>query len=471
MADGWRFHVYRLAGDGTETLLAPDVPLTGVTITQVLSGDGSLEGALEVEVPRLRGSSAFSLFEPWKTAIYAEQDGILRGAGIVTAAPVDDGKCSITCTSWTGYPAGVPWHEESRFIEKDPLEIYRYLWTRLQAVKGGNIGLTLDVNPATSPVRLGLRGAETWPRYTDGTKTSALRAEGAGFQYAVPKTGDEAAKTMWGHGTRTFKKEQDEDVFVLRHNTTGKLSRASASTGGESPPKGYSLFGILTTDSQPTENFDGEALEPYTVTWYADHDLGQKMAEVAELGGFEVVEDHRWAGESAKHTLRVGYPSIGRVRTDLRFAVGENVTVVPSVEVDGAEYASHIVVLGAGEGRDMVRGEWPVPNAGGLYRPKVHIDKTITTKAAALKKATTLAKQWAGVEDIKELTVRDHPNAPFGSWSLGDTVTYLGPDAGWAQGRDMRVRILEQSISPDEGDVMKLTVARADKVTLDGSGG
>lgn len=466
---GWTYSAYRLNGDGTETPLAPELPLTGVSITQTLSGVGSLEGSLEVEAARLKGADTFSIFEPWRTAIYADHDGVLRGAGIVTAAPVDDGKCSITCVSWMGWVAGLPWHEESRFVEKDPLEVARFLLTRAQQSKGANIGLGLDINPASSPIRIGLRGAETWPRFTDGTKTSALREVGAGIQYAIPKTGSEAAKTMWGHGTREWKKTQAEDVFVLRHNTTGKLSRAT--TGGESPPKGYSLFGLLTTDSEPTENYDGESLEPWTVTYWADHDLGQKFEELAGLGSFEYAEDHRWAGESARHTLRIGFPNIGRVRTDLRFAVGENVTAVPSVEVDGDEYASHIVVLGAGEGRDMVRAEWPVPGARGLYRPKIHTDKTITTEAAAKKKAVELAKRWAGMEDIKEITVSDHPNARFGSWSLGDTVTYLGADAGWAAGRDMRVRILGQTISPEEGDRMKLAVARADKVTLGGEGG
>lgn len=457
---GWSYSAYRLNGDATETLLATDLPLSEVNITQALSGVNSLSASVTPEVARLQGVD-LSIFRPWSTAIYADLDGYLRGAGIVTSAPVGDDKCTISAVGFVGLLHGMPMSAELSYTDTDPLTIVRALVAHVQKQKAGNLGLTLSIDPATSPVRLGLKAASTWPRYTTGSKTNALIATKAGFAFTWPKTSTDAAKTMYGFGTREFKKNEDDDRIVVRNVTTGKLSEQ---TTGTSPHPGWQTFGLLTTDSEPTENADGEALEPYTITWYADHDLGAKFDDLADLGSFEYVEDHRWSGEKAAHTLRIGHPRIGRKRTDLRFAAGENVTEIPDVEVDGEDYASEVVVLGAGEGIEMVRGAWPVSKAGRLYRPKIYTDKTITTPAAAKKKATELAKKWAGEEDIKTLVVRDHPNAPIGSFTLGDTITYLGSDYGWAAGKDMAVRILEQTIEPDNGDIVTLTVTRADKV-------
>ena len=63
---GWRYFATRLNGDGTETLLDPDLPLEDVRIETVLSGDNALDGTIEPAYRRLLGPDGAPLLREWR---------------------------------------------------------------------------------------------------------------------------------------------------------------------------------------------------------------------------------------------------------------------------------------------------------------------------------------------------------------------------------------------------------------------
>ena len=69
------------------------------------------------------------------------------------------------------------------------------------------------------------------------------------------------------------------------------------------------------------------------------------------------------------------------------------------------------------------------------------------------------------MEDISALEVRDHPQAPIGSYDVGDEIRVQG-DTGWAD-IDLWMRVTAIGISPEAGDAASLSLIRSDKVGVD----
>lgn len=200
---------------------------------------------------------------------------------------------------------------------------------------------------------------------------------------------------------------------------------------------------------------------PYALNWWSTHDMAAEFDKLAAETPFDYQVVHEWSGETITHRMRLGYPTLGRRRDDLRFMVGENVFVVPKIEYSGGAYASEAIVLGAGEGRKMVRGTESTVS-GRLHRAVVVEDKSLTSGEAARKAAVTEVKARLGDPDIDELVVHDHPHAVLGSFGVGDEIR-VDTRPGWSSGLSLWVRILSMKIEPDL-DRCTLTVARVEKV-------
>ena len=54
MKPGWRHHLFKTSGNGSFTPVAWDIPITGATVTNDLSGPSAFDGNVEPEIPRLR---------------------------------------------------------------------------------------------------------------------------------------------------------------------------------------------------------------------------------------------------------------------------------------------------------------------------------------------------------------------------------------------------------------------------------
>lgn len=201
---------------------------------------------------------------------------------------------------------------------------------------------------------------------------------------------------------------------------------------------------------------------PFILGWWESHDLGKILDDLAVQTPFDYVLEHAWDGEKIVHRMRIGFPAIGRRRTDLRFVMGENIfQQPPDIDYEGEDFADEVLMLGAGEGRKMIRGIQGRPHSGRLRRLAVVEDKTLTSHEAAERAARDELSWRLGDPDYTSLIVSDHPSAPHGSYGPGDEIQVRTPE-GWHKGLDLWVRILSISIDPQSG-LETLSVTRSEK--------
>lgn len=194
---------------------------------------------------------------------------------------------------------------------------------------------------------------------------------------------------------------------------------------------------------------------PLQLAWYKTPDLGAQIDDLAKKTPFDYIERHVWNGLEIDHFMDLHYPRLGVRRRDLRFVVGENVVSIPGVQEDGDSYANQVLLLGAGEGRDMLRGDVQNPD-GRLRRVKVVTDKTARNVFDAWSRANQALRRSQGIHTITEIVVRNSPGAPVGSWEVGDEIEIEVP-YGWFQGK-LWVRIVGYTISPESSDAATLSV-------------
>lgn len=217
------------------------------------------------------------------------------------------------------------------------------------------------------------------------------------------------------------------------------------------------------------ETGEGEQVEfetgPYVIADWKTDDMAKEIDSLAEQTPFDYRMEHKWKpnrDDGIESFLRIGYPKIGTRRTRPRFVVGENVIVRPQIQWDGEEYASDVLMLGAGEGREMKRALAP-STTDRLRRAVVVSDKSLTSNKAAKIAAETELALRLGTEDISEITIMDHNNARFNTWGLGDEILITTP-AGWSQKLQLWVRVLAEKWDCDK-DELTLTVKRVEKVS------
>lgn len=175
--------------------------------------------------------------------------------------------------------------------------------------------------------------------------------------------------------------------------------------------------------------------DPYRLAWWDTKDCGQEIDNLARQTPFDYVEETRWNDDhtAVEHHVRLGYPRVGRRLDRVRFADGENIlSSVPLIEGED-DYASAVVVVGAGEGRARVRGT-ASQRGTRLRRVAVVTDESVDDEGTArsLARDELLARQ--PFHAFQEITVDgSHPNAPLGSFSVGDDipVTARAPWLGW----------------------------------------
>lgn len=200
----------------------------------------------------------------------------------------------------------------------------------------------------------------------------------------------------------------------------------------------------------------------YLAEWAGTLDLDKERTQLAEIGGYEWTVKHTWSDEKVKHEIEYGYPKLGSRRSDLRFVVGENIPDnIPATD-DGDEYASHVLVLGSGQGRKMVRADDSKPTKR-LGRWKVVSDKAIGKDQAAKSRVALELKALSGELDITEITVWDHDNAPVGTYRAGDEIL-IQSGVGWADFGDLWVRILGVIHHPEKNS-STLQIRRSEKIT------
>lgn len=196
-------------------------------------------------------------------------------------------------------------------------------------------------------------------------------------------------------------------------------------------------LGVVVDDTRSGVTI-GSKDEPYVLAWYEAKDCGEEFDSLARLTPFDYREEHVWSGDEIEHRLILGHPRLGRRRRDLAFVMGDNVSNVVPVSVPGDEFANGVYGLGKGEGAATIHAEIPTRD-GRLRRMAVYTDKGEGSTAALRASARAELARRSLAEEISQVDVTDHPNAPIGSWSVGDdvlieaTLPWLGDVAVWSR--------------------------------------
>lgn len=199
---------------------------------------------------------------------------------------------------------------------------------------------------------------------------------------------------------------------------------------------------------------------PFKLNYFTNNDMGKIIDDLAKETPFDWREEHYWDGDIIRHRIRVGYPRIGRRRTDLKLAIGENVRVIPTVSRAGEGYASDVLFLGEGEGRDKVAGSVGKREPRRLRRVAVLDDSSLRSKGAAIDAARAELARRNGAASVSDIELTEHVNAPLAKIELGDEV-YLEGWTGWVELANW-VRIVSKTTSPAKSDSIRLTVIPAE---------
>lgn len=204
---------------------------------------------------------------------------------------------------------------------------------------------------------------------------------------------------------------------------------------------------------------------PVKLNWWTTDNLGGKIDELAKSTPFDYLETHAWDGDQIRHRLDFGHPRIGSRKDDLRFAVGENISVLPAITRNGEDFATEMMVTGAGEGRDMIRSPAVSTRKPGQLRRVAQLnDKKLKSIRDATERARYELSLRRAEPTIGEVVIREHDNAPIGSFEVGDEIPVI-IKSDWYD-IDSWVRIVSKTIYPDQADVAKLKVVRTDRGVL-----
>ncbi|MER8003017.1 hypothetical protein [Streptomyces sp. NPDC095613] len=218
----------------------------------------------------------------------------------------------------------------------------------------------------------------------------------------------------------------------------------------------------VTVDATTSSAKAGTPEEPWRSYWYETPVLGDLADDlVSEDGAPQYTNTCAYQSNgTVRRRIVLGYPRLGARRTDITFRSGVNIVTAPPVTYSADDYANVVIATGSGEGTATRFAVDPVRDGrlrleSVLALPTVNGNDTLGRRAAAERKRRQI------MGDVQQITVRDHPNAPLGSWQIGDDVHVAVHNdwiswTGWA-------RITADSYKPgDADDQATLTLARAD---------
>lgn len=206
--------------------------------------------------------------------------------------------------------------------------------------------------------------------------------------------------------------------------------------------------------------------DPYELAWWDAPDLGREIDRVTAEALLDWTEHHAWNSSRTDviHEIRLHYPRAGRRRTDLAFRTGENIVSVDRPTRGGDEFANYVLGVGAGEGKGSLRRTTGARD-GRLRRPHLLLRKDVASQARmdSMLRTSLLSRQ--KTLEVPGITIRDHPHARIGSWSLGDDIR-VEADVPWLGRVDLWHRVV--AWAPVDDDTAHLSLERSDSFTYGG---
>ncbi|MFB6505607.1 hypothetical protein ACFC07_22050 [Streptomyces sp. NPDC056099] len=398
MPEGWRFIAQRALD---EEFLDWDVPFAlSSNPKRDLSGPGAMSGTIEPEYARMIGPDGAPILQEWGTKLYAEIDGHIRWGGIVTKTNYDGAKYTIACEGFSCYPQGIPY--TSYMIS-------------------GKLITPKDPNAGKDKNHDG---------YFDGVRPKK-KVPKPPKPYGGPRIDVfDAFRGIWSHV-----QSQPLGNIGIKLDTHDLGEKLGASDGSD----------------------------PWELAWWNNPDCGQTLDTLTRDIPFDWIETHSWASDTSNdidHRIRLGKPRLGRKRTDLRFADGENITAIAKPEGLGDEYANEVITLGKGEGQKMKRSQVFDLRSKRLRRVATVVDKTLSSASSLRSRADRELRGRNQALQIPAIQIRNHPNARFGSWTLGDDIL-VQVHVPWVGDVSIWHRIISDELSPD--DMCILTLKRSDQ--------
>jgi hypothetical protein len=218
----------------------------------------------------------------------------------------------------------------------------------------------------------------------------------------------------------------------------------------------------VVVDATTSSAKAGTPAEPWHSYWYETPNLGDHLDDlVSEDGAPQYTNLCSYqANGTIKRRLALGYPRLGARRTDISFKTGVNIVTAPPVNRSGDDYANVVIGTGSGEGTGTRYAVDPARD-GRLRMESVLALPTVNGNDVLGRRSAAERRRLQVMGDVQQITVRDHPNAPLGSWQIGDDVQVAVHNqwtswTGWS-------RIIADAYRPgDNPDQAVLTLRRAD---------
>lgn len=177
---------------------------------------------------------------------------------------------------------------------------------------------------------------------------------------------------------------------------------------------------------------------PYALNFWTVTNCGAEIDKLCKETPMEYYEHSHWNSTKTDvlHYIDISYPRRGRRRDDLAFREGENFyNLIPQYSENKDNYASEVIVVGAGDGEDAIRQTTSARFVPQRLR-KVFVlqnqDILSNNRALAISQFEFRRRRLSRYE-INSITIdTTHPNAVFGAFEEGDdilvegTVQYIG---------------------------------------------
>lgn len=206
----------------------------------------------------------------------------------------------------------------------------------------------------------------------------------------------------------------------------------------------------VVVDATTSKAKAGTPASPLAFNWWDTPVLGEQVDNLCSGDDHpDYTDTSEWGSDGMPtRRVRLGYPRLGRRRTDLSFMTGQNIVASPPIAYSADDYAQVVIATGAGDGRAKARSIDAVRN--GRLRLEHVLDLSDITSTATLASRAREERIWRQqMGTVESLTIRDHPAAPIGSFDVGDDIRVTIHDQ-WTD-FDAWMRITGWQVRPGTG--------------------
>lgn len=282
--------------------------------------------------------------------------------------------------------------------------------------------------------------------------TAPERKDAATNKIVIYRPNNESTPTwvywwVWtGTGTGTWKRRHLDNTLLAARRYLRDLDELNAV---KAIYPGYVTR--MNEEAEWLKDNEHQAGEPYRLNEWANRDLAQTLKELCDASGTVWYDTIEWDEE---YGVKFPVPTIvidgtgGRKRRDLKLELGVNVVAYPELTRRVDDMATHVSVIGAGEGSTTLIATRSHVTGGMVERWKTVSDKGLDTRQLVNNEADKqlrLARQ-AGLKRYERIEIINHHLAPVGTITPGDWVYPIGRDkAGDRIDRWVQVTGIERS--------------------------